>query len=229
MENTCPDDRSLDWLIAQRLKALRAERGWSLDELARRCDVSRATLSRLENAEVSPTASVLGKLCAAYGLTMSRLMHLVEDDFAPLIRRDAQAVWTDPTVGFRRRSVSPPARTLAGEAIECELGPGARITYDHPPRPGLEDLAWSRYLDGLRDVGWGGDPTTPRLGYTAAVALRSVAIAWLCATFLADERAHRRLETYLGHPLEEIVTILARLLLFLLDRADEARRLLRAL
>ena len=36
--------------------------------------VSRASLSRLENAEVSPTASVLGRLCAAYGLTMSRLM-----------------------------------------------------------------------------------------------------------------------------------------------------------
>jgi len=132
------DDSSLDQLIARRLKGLRAERGWSLDELARRSAVSRATLSRLENAEVSPTASVLGKLCAAYGLTMSRLMRLVEEDFAPLIRRDAQPIWADPTVGFRRRSVSPPARTLAGEALECELGPGARIAYDRPPRPGLE-------------------------------------------------------------------------------------------
>ena len=88
--------------------------------------------------EVSPTASVLGKLCAAYGLTMSRLMHMVEDDFAPLVRRDAQPVWTDPSIGFRRRSVSPPAQTLAAEALECELDPGARIAYDAPPRPGLE-------------------------------------------------------------------------------------------
>src|SRR6185437_455408 len=110
MESANADQTSLDRLLAQRLKSLRAERGWSLDELARRGAVSRATLSRLENAEVSPTASVLGKLCAAYGLTMSRLMHLVEDDFAPLVRRDAQPLWTDPTIGFRRRSVSPPAR-----------------------------------------------------------------------------------------------------------------------
>ena len=87
---------------------------------------------------MSPTASVLGKLCAAYGLTLSRLMHMVEDNFAPLVRRDAQPVWTDPTVGFRRRSVSPPAQSLAGEALECELGPGARIAYDRPPRQGLE-------------------------------------------------------------------------------------------
>jgi len=138
MGKICSDDSSLDRLIARRLKGLRAERGWSLDELAGRSDVSRATLSRIENAEVSPTASVLGKLCAAYGLTMSRLMRLVEDDVVPLIRRDAQAVWSDPTVGFRRRSVSPPARPLAGEVLECELEPGARIAYDRPPRPGLE-------------------------------------------------------------------------------------------
>lgn len=128
----------MDQRIAQRLKVLRVERNWSLDELARRSNVSRATLSRLENAEVSPTASVLGRLCAAYGMTMSRLMHMVEDSFAPLLRRDAQPVWTDPEIGFRRRSVSPPAQSLAGEVLECELGPGTRITYEHPPRLGLE-------------------------------------------------------------------------------------------
>ncbi len=138
MENTHPDTTALDWLIAQRLKRLRAERGWSLDELAKRSHVSRATLSRLENAEVSPTTSVLGKLCAAYGLPMSRLIYMVEEDFVPLIRQSAQSIWTDPTVGFRRRSVSPPAHGLAGEVLECELEPGVRITYDRPPREGLE-------------------------------------------------------------------------------------------
>lgn len=128
----------IDRRIAQRLKSLRGERQWSLDELAKRTEVSRATLSRLENAEVSATASVLGKLAAAYGLTISRLMHMVEDNFAPLIRRDAQPVWVDSSIGFRRRSVSPPAYTLRAEVLECELEPGTRITYDEPPRPGLE-------------------------------------------------------------------------------------------
>jgi transcriptional regulator with XRE-family HTH domain len=138
MEYTHSDITSVDRLIAQRLKSLRAEHGWSLDELARRSNVSRATLSRLENAEVSPTTSVLGRLCAVYGLTMSRLMHMVEDDFVPLVRQRAQPVWTDQSVGFRRRSISPPAHGLAAEVIECELEPGMRITYDGPPRPGLE-------------------------------------------------------------------------------------------
>ncbi len=138
MGQTSFDDTSIDHRIAQRLKGLRAERGWSLDALARRSGVSRATLSRLENAEVSATAGVLGRLCAAYGLTLSRLMHMVEDAHAPLVRRDTQPVWTDPDTGFRRRSLSPPAQTLAAEALDCELPPGTRITYDDPPRPGLE-------------------------------------------------------------------------------------------
>jgi transcriptional regulator with XRE-family HTH domain len=120
------------------LRALRADRNWSLDELARRSNVSRATLSRLENAAVSPTASVLGRLCTAYGLPMSRLMQMVDEDFAPLLTRAAQPVWTDPTVGFRRRSVSPPAQALSGEALECELDASVRITYEGSPRPGLE-------------------------------------------------------------------------------------------
>lgn len=138
MEQISADASSTDRRIAQRLKSLRAERDWSLDELAKRSSVSRATLSRLENADVSPTASVLGKLCAAYGLTMSRLMRMVEDDFVALVRRQAQPVWRDPSAGFRRRSVSPPSHALAGELIECELDPSTRISYDSSPRPGLE-------------------------------------------------------------------------------------------
>lgn len=138
MEKHPSPDPDLDRRIAVRLKTLRQDRGWSLDDLAGRAGVSRATLSRLENAEVSPTASALGKLCAAYGMTMSRLMLMVEDDFVAWVPQHAQAVWVDESVGFRRRSVSPPAQQLAGEVLACELAPDARIAYDEPPRPGLE-------------------------------------------------------------------------------------------
>ena len=138
MRNPPGHESHLDDRIANRLKALRVERGWSLDELAARCGVSRATLSRLENGEVSPTASVLGKLCASYGLAMSRLMAEVETDFAPLVRHDDQTVWQDPETGFVRRSVSPPAQTLGAEVLHCHLPAGTRIAYRDPPRPGLE-------------------------------------------------------------------------------------------
>jgi transcriptional regulator with XRE-family HTH domain len=138
MDEAVSTEPDINHRIAQRLRELRSHNGWSLDGLAERSGVSRATLSRLENAEVSPTAQVLGRLCAAFGMTLSRLMAMVEKSFTPLIGREAQAVWVDPESRFRRRVVSPPAQQLAGEVIEGELPAGVRIAYERPPRPGLE-------------------------------------------------------------------------------------------
>ena len=129
---------SLDRQIGAGLRRLRQSRGWSLDELATRSGVSRATLSRLENAEVSATAVALCKLASAFGLTASRLLHQVETEASPLIRRGEQPLWEDPATGFARRAVSPPAQNLSGEVIEVALPASSVISYDLPPRPGLE-------------------------------------------------------------------------------------------
>ncbi|TSD84991.1 helix-turn-helix transcriptional regulator, partial [Mycobacterium sp. KBS0706] len=85
----------VDARLAARLAALRAEQGWSLDALAERSGISRATLSRLERGETSPTASLLGRLCTAYGRTMSGLIAEVETDPPQLLRRAEQPGWTD--------------------------------------------------------------------------------------------------------------------------------------
>lgn len=129
---------SLDRQIGAGLRRLRQSRGWSLDELAARSGVSRATLSRLEKAEVSTTATTLGKLARAFGLTASRLLHQVEGEPQPLVRRQEQPVWVDPVTGFVRRAISPPASAHAGEVIEGEIPADTCIAYDGPARPGLE-------------------------------------------------------------------------------------------
>ena len=100
---------SIERRIAQRIRSLRTERQWPLEELSQRSGVSRATLSRIENGEVSPTAAVLCKICGAFELTLSRLMVLVEEGFAPHLPRDGQVLWADPETGYQRRAVSPPA------------------------------------------------------------------------------------------------------------------------
>ena len=124
--------------LAERLATLRAEHGWSLDALATRSQVSRASLSRIENGEVSPTAAVLGKLCVAYGMTLSRLMQMVEEGFDAFVPRASQDVWADPETGYRRRRVSPGSRNLSGEVLEVEIDPGQCIEYSGTPRVGLE-------------------------------------------------------------------------------------------
>ncbi|WKE64641.1 XRE family transcriptional regulator [Gallaecimonas kandeliae] len=129
---------TMELRLAERLKGLRQENGWSLDELASHSGVSRATLSRIEKAEVSPTAAVLGRLCSCYGLTLSQLMVMAEGQGQALIRAADQAVWEDKASGFVRRLLSPPEPGLKAEVIGCTLAAGAALHYPQPPRPGLE-------------------------------------------------------------------------------------------
>ena len=57
----------IDELIARRLAALRKERELTLAQLAERCAVSKAMISRIERNQSSPTASVLGRLASGLG------------------------------------------------------------------------------------------------------------------------------------------------------------------
>jgi transcriptional regulator with XRE-family HTH domain len=136
--------------IAARLGQLRVDRGWSLDALAERAGISRATLSRLERGELSPTASMLGRLCTTFGWTLSRLMAEAETRAASVVTASQQAVWTDPETGYQRRMVSPPGPGLRGELVEIRIPAGATIAYDAAPVPGLEHHLW--LLDGALTV-----------------------------------------------------------------------------
>jgi transcriptional regulator with XRE-family HTH domain len=145
-----PGSDQLEARLADRLSRLRVDHGWSLEELAGRTGVSRSTLSRLERMEISPTAALLNRLCAAYGRTMSQLLAEVESEPPQVVRADRQVVWRDETSGFVRRSVSPPHPGLRGELVEGILRPGADISYDRPPVPGLEQHIW--VLEGTLQV-----------------------------------------------------------------------------
>ena len=135
-------DHAIEGRIAQRLARLRAESGWSLDALAERTGISRATLSRLERSELSPTAGMLGKLCTVYGWTLSRLMVEAETQPPNLVPVAEQPEWKDPESGYRRRAVSPPAPGLRGELVEVHMPAGASVSFDASPVAGLEHHLW---------------------------------------------------------------------------------------
>lgn len=60
--------------LCQRIKQLRAERGWSLDALSRVCDVSRSMLSQIERNQANPTLAVTVKIAHAFGISLSDLV-----------------------------------------------------------------------------------------------------------------------------------------------------------
>ncbi|MDU8914098.1 helix-turn-helix domain-containing protein [Aestuariicoccus sp. MJ-SS9] len=124
--------------LASHLRGLREAHSLTLAALAERSGISRASLSRIENAEVSPTAETLGRLATVYALPISQLLSPLEQDFQPVQRRASQAVWRDPEHAFERRSVSPPNGQLSVELIEGVLGAGQRIAYAAPAIPGQE-------------------------------------------------------------------------------------------
>lgn len=136
--STSDPETTADLALAARLEALRRERDLSLDAAAALTGLSRATISRIERGETSPTANALGRLCNAYGLTMSRLLAAVETHAPRLLRGADAARWSDPESGFIRALVAPPTEGYATELALGELPPGAEIRYDldRPRRDG---------------------------------------------------------------------------------------------
>lgn len=115
--------------LAARLRDEREARGWSLADLATRSGVSRAMISKIERGEASPTAALLGRLAAAFSMTLSQLFARIEDPRqGQITRAGQQPVWRDPETGFLRRSLSPPG-TEPLELVWGELPPGAEIAY----------------------------------------------------------------------------------------------------
>ncbi|WP_127903887.1 helix-turn-helix domain-containing protein [Solirhodobacter olei] len=60
--------------IGERIKHLRKERGWTLKELSGRAQVSTATLSKIENAQVAATFDTLVKVAQGLNVTFDSML-----------------------------------------------------------------------------------------------------------------------------------------------------------
>lgn len=123
------EDTSFSRTLAARLRQERANRGWSIAELALASGVSKAMISKIERAETSPTAALLGRLSGAFGLSISTLLASTEPLNADdrVVRQADQEIWQDPETGYVRRAITPPGADP--EMISVELPPGASVSY----------------------------------------------------------------------------------------------------
>ena len=72
-------EADLDPLIRQRIRGLRAARGWSLDDLARRCHLSPSNLSRIETGHRRIALDQLIPIARALGTTLDQLVESADD------------------------------------------------------------------------------------------------------------------------------------------------------
>ena len=60
--------------LGARVRELRAERGWSLDETAARTGLSRSSLFKIEKAQMSPTFDALLRLAKGFAIEVPQLL-----------------------------------------------------------------------------------------------------------------------------------------------------------
>jgi transcriptional regulator with XRE-family HTH domain len=123
-----PAENSLEAItsrMCERLRQLRKQRGWTLEQLAAASGVSRSMLSQIERGRANPTLAVAFRIARAFDRSLA---DLVEEPGAgsaiTIIRSD------DPTYRFRSdaacriRTLYPMQREKDVEFYEVWLAPG---------------------------------------------------------------------------------------------------------
>jgi transcriptional regulator with XRE-family HTH domain len=110
-------------LLAANLRRLRIARHLSLSELARATQMSKATLSGVENGRSNPTVETLASLAGALRVSLPELLENDDPDDIRVVRAALSPPTGEDGVRRRRLESLDPAGRL--EVSELALDPGA--------------------------------------------------------------------------------------------------------
>jgi transcriptional regulator with XRE-family HTH domain len=127
--------------LGTNVKRLRQRRRLSLRDAATRTGVSKSMLSKIERDLVSPTATILGRIAEGFGMSISQLVGgQPERGDVIVVRAADQPVFSVPTSGFERRSLSPASSNGSGVDFVANVLPPRQSSGVFPPhRPGVEE------------------------------------------------------------------------------------------
>lgn len=101
--------------LSQRVRALRKERGWSLDSLSAACGVSRSMLSQIERGEANPTLAVTVRISQAFGIALGELVE------APISTSSIEVIRADDRTFHYRSDDECRIRTLSPLHLEKDV------------------------------------------------------------------------------------------------------------
>lgn len=120
-----PSDEAISAALGQRIKALRARSGLTLEQLAQQSGVSRAMLSTIERGEKSPTLPIIVRIASGFGISLSSLLGAEPDPSSvAVIRASQRLAFRDTETGFERWVLSPAHIDNGLEFVLHRLPPG---------------------------------------------------------------------------------------------------------
>jgi transcriptional regulator with XRE-family HTH domain len=136
---TLPDIERTVSALGAKLAVARAERGWSLAELARRAGVSTASVHKIEKSGMTPTIATLMKVAAALGTSVSSFIDEdVEVSAAIVVRGDERARLYTSKTGIALDNVSGRYGRYRLAGAEARVEPLANSGPDPMRHPGEE-------------------------------------------------------------------------------------------
>lgn len=142
--------------LAETLRRLRRERGWSLDRAAAATGVSKAMLGQIERGESSPTVATLWKISGGFQTSFSSFLEPAPLEGRAAVYRSPGEVRLQPeSEGWSVRPLFPFEADYAFEMIELTLQPGRERRSD-PHAAGVTEhvIVRSGALDVLIDGVW---------------------------------------------------------------------------
>ena len=85
-------EAALSAAIAQRVREFRLQLGWTVGQLAARCGMSKGMLSKIENAQASPSLGTLVKLAAATSVPLTSFFRGLEEEHGAVLVKAGKGI-----------------------------------------------------------------------------------------------------------------------------------------
>lgn len=109
--------------VADNLRRLRKQRELSLDDLASRSGVSRASLSQIETCKTNPTIAILWKIAAGLGVPFAALLGEASVERVRTLRKGDAQVLRSADGRMESRPLMPAGASPQVECYELRLAP----------------------------------------------------------------------------------------------------------
>jgi transcriptional regulator with XRE-family HTH domain len=138
--------RNAELRVGARLRALRRERGLTIEQVASATGLTKGFISQLERDTTTPSLSSLARICDALGVRMGDVFEETAPDLVRLIRKDdRRAVEWNPNHFL----LSPPSEQRL-QAIESHIPPSTGAGDEQYSFPG--DIEFVYVLSGALEL-----------------------------------------------------------------------------